>query len=123
MLLSRRHHCPLNVRLPTFAPNAIACSGDGSKGDTPRSTMMTNTSTFNPIIPVVIGKEGVTRARPEVGTPARAICARRSSHSGQFSEDGEPPKLRSNSLPHCGQLCMGIKNNSSFYEMAACSQE
>src|SRR6266436_2311616 len=114
MLVIRRHHCPFSVRGPKSAPNAIACCADGVRGDTPRSTMMMNTITFNPSSPVVIGKEGIARPCREAGIPARAVCASRSSHSGQFSEAGESPKLRSNSFPQCGQRCMGLQMIAAF---------
>src|SRR3984957_20722967 len=79
------------------------------RGDTPRSTMTANNSSFNPIRPVVMSKGGVARDGLECGIPARAVCRRRSSHSGQFGEMGESLKLLANSFPQCGQRCMGMK--------------
>src|ERR1700694_4390357 len=98
MLVTRRHHWPLSVSGPKSAPNAMACCGVGLKAETPRSTMMANTSTLAAMRAMVTGNEGGESA-PEAGE-ARMVCAGCWLQAGELKDEDESPKSRSNSLPH-----------------------
>src|SRR5260370_35201769 len=96
MLVTRRHHCPLSVSGPKSAPNAMACCGVGSNAETPRSTMMANTSTLAAMRAMVTGNEGGESVPG--GGEVRTVCASCGWQGGELRGEDEYAELGSESL-------------------------
>src|SRR5260370_39007733 len=96
MLVTRRHHCPLSVSGPKSAPNAMACWGVGSKAETPRSTMMANTSTLAAMRAMVTGNEGGESVPAGGGSEAGMGFGGGWSQIGQLRGEDELRKWRLN---------------------------
>ena len=67
---------------------------------------MANTKTLAAMRAMVTGNEGGESVLG--GGEVRIVCACCRSQAGQLRDEDEPPKLRSNSLPHVAQRWRGM---------------